>query len=83
MRLDDLPPSSFVFVVVVMVMVVLVIDFILVAVLVVVELFLQAVSSDQVAARWWKLQPHMLACVDLVVFTFLQQKLPVVGTMYR
>jgi hypothetical protein len=53
MRLDNLPPSSFVFVVVVvMVAVVLVIDFVVVALLGVGELGLQAVSSDQLVARW-------------------------------
>jgi hypothetical protein len=85
MRFDNLPPTSSVVVVaatVVMVVVVLVIDF-LVVVLVGVELFFQVVSSDHLVARWQKLQPHMLARIDLVVSAFLQQKLPAVGTMRR
>jgi hypothetical protein len=73
-----------VFVVVVMVVVVLVIDFLVVVLLVGVELFLQVVSSDHLVARWRKLQPHMLARVDVVVFSaFLQQKLPTIGIMHR
>jgi hypothetical protein len=85
MRLDSLPPSSSVVVVVavVMVVVVLVIDLLVVVLLVGVEFFLQVVSSDHLVARWRKLQPHMLARVDLVVSAFLQQKLPTVSTMRR
>jgi hypothetical protein len=50
---------------------------------VIVELFFQDVSSYQFVAQCQKLQAQMLAHVDLVVSTFLQQKLRAIGTQHK